>query len=67
MNIKKFCIKAAIFFISLYAYGCYSSDYINVKVKKSAFIADCYEINRDSLITGAIRISTMGQRYYYKS
>ncbi len=46
--------------------GCSSSNYVNVNVKKSAFLPDTAELNRDSLITGAIRICKMGQRYYNK-
>lgn len=52
--------------LALLIYGCSSVDYICVKVKKSAFIPDNYEINRDSLITGGIKICKMGQRYFHK-
>ena len=61
-NIVK--IFLAIIF-SLAFFSC-SSDYICVKVKKSDLIPDAYEINRDSLIIGGIKIYEMAQRYYYK-
>ena len=47
--------------------GCCSSDYIWVKVQKSVLIPDSYELNRDSLIVGGIRICKMAQRFYNKS
>ena len=47
-------------------YGCCQTDFVTVKVRKSAFIPDKFEINRDSLIEGGIRICKMGQRYYHK-
>ena len=57
-------ISLAIIFSSL-IFSC-SSDYIYVKVKKSELIPDSYELNRDSLIVGGIKICKMAQRYYYK-
>lgn len=65
MNIiLKAIITSTLFF--LFIYSCNSFDYITVKVRKSAFIPDSVEVNRDSLISGAIRICKMGQRYYHK-
>ena len=48
-------------------YGCTSSDYTLVKVHKSVFIPDSIEVNRTNLITGGIKICTLGQRYYHRS
>lgn len=50
---------------SLIFFKC-SSDYIYVKVKKSELLADSYELNRDSLIVGGMKICKMAQRYYYR-
>lgn len=52
--------------LSILLYSCCSSNYINVKVRKSAFIPDTYELNRDSLITGGIVICKKAQRYFHK-
>lgn len=46
---------------------CPSSNYLWVKVNKSAFIPDSVEVNIDGLIEGGIKICTAGQRYYKKS
>lgn len=44
--------------------GCCPSNYI--KIEKSTFIPDEYEINRDELITHCVKIGAMGQRYFNK-
>ena len=54
------------FLFSILILGCRDSNYITVKVRKSAFIPDSYELNRDSLITNGIIICKKGQRYYHK-
>ena len=56
-----------IFSFLIYIFLCARPDYILVKVRKSAFIPDTYELKRDSLITGAIKICSIAQRYYHKS
>jgi hypothetical protein len=56
-----------ILFILIIVSSCEDSDYVNIKVKKSAFMADKYELERDSLITNGIRICTSAQRFYHKS
>ena len=50
----------------LFMVNCSPSNTISVEVEKSAFIPDQYELNRDSLIYGGIRICTMAIRYYHK-
>ncbi len=65
-NIIKLSLASALIILSLTLTSCCSSDYICVKVKKSALIPDSYELNRDSLIVGGLRICNMAQRYYYK-
>jgi len=46
--------------------NCSSSEYVCFKVKKSELMPDIYELSRDSLIVGGIRICKMAQRYYNK-
>ena len=61
LSLASVCIVLGFTLIS-----CCSTDYIYVKVNKSALIPDSYELNRDSLVVGGIRICKMAQRFYYK-
>ena len=54
-------------FIFIFISSCEDSEYVNIKVKKSAFQPDKFELDRDSLLTNGIRICTSAQRYYHKS
>ncbi len=68
MNKRDFiAFLLVIFSFLIYIFLCARPDYILVKVRKSAFIPDTYELKRDSLITGAIKICSIAQRYYHKS
>ena len=65
-NIIKLSLASVFIILGLTLTSCCSSDYICVKVKKSSLIPDSYELNRDSLLVGGLRICKMAQRYYYK-
>ena len=52
--------------LSLTLITCSSSEYIYIKVKKSDLMPDSYELSRDSLIVGALRLCEMAQRFYNK-
>ena len=66
LNIIKLFLAFITIIIGFTLISCCSSDYIYVKVKKSALMPDTYELDRDSLIVGGIRICNLAQRYYYK-
>jgi len=53
--------------LSLTLITCSSSEYIYIKVKKSALMPDSNELSMDSLIVGGIKIGKMAQRYYNKT
>jgi len=65
-NIIKLSLAIVSILLVLAITSCCSSDYIYVKVKKSALLPDAREINRDSLIVGGYKICSLAQRYYYK-
>ena len=66
-KIIKLSLASVFIILGLTLTSCCSSDYICVKVKKSALIPDSYELNRDSLLVGGLRICNMAQRFYNKS
>jgi len=65
-NIIKLSLASLCIILIITLTNCCSSDYIYVKVKKSELIPDSYELNRDSLLVGGIRICKMAQRFYNK-
>jgi len=46
--------------------SCCSSDYVYIKVDKTALGLDAIEIDRDSLLVDGFKICYLAQRYYYK-
>jgi len=65
-NIIKLALTSVCIIFGLTLISCCSSDYIYVKVDKSALMPDACELNRDSLIIGGLKICYMAQKYYYK-
>ena len=65
-NIIKLSLTTVSILLVLTITSCCSSDYIYVKVKKSDLLPDAYELNRDSLIVGGLKICNVAQRFYYK-
>jgi hypothetical protein len=65
-NTIKLSLVSVFIILGITLSSCCSSDYICVKVKKSDLIPDSYELSRDSLIVGGIRICKMAQRFYNK-
>ena len=66
-NIIKLSLVSVFIILGINFASCSSSEYIYVKVKKSDLIPDSYELNRDSLVVGGIKICNIAQRFYYKS
>ena len=66
-NIIKLSLVSVFIILGINFTSCSSSEYIYVKVKKSDLIPDSYELNRDSLVVGGIKICNIAQRFYYKS
>ena len=66
-NIMKLSLVSVFIILGINLTSCSSSEYIYVKVKKSDLIPDSYELNRDSLIVGGLKICNMAERFYYKS
>lgn len=62
-NIIKLSLASVCMLMGFTLTSCCSSDYIWVKVQRSVLIPDSYELNRDSLIVGGLRICKMAQRY----
>jgi len=65
-NIIKLSFASVCIIMGFTLTNCCSSDYVWVKVQRSALIPDTYELNRDSLIVGGMRICKIAQRYYHK-
>jgi hypothetical protein len=65
-NIIKLSFISVFVIIGITLISCCSSDYICIKVDRSALGPDAIEINRDSLIVGGYKIGSLAQRYYYK-
>ncbi len=65
-NIIKLSLASVCIVLGFTLTSCCSSDYIYVKVKKSALIPDSYELNRDSLVVDGFRICNVAQRFYNK-
>ena len=68
-NVSKFKIILSMSVLSILVLsiiGCSSSEYICFKVKKSELMPDSFEVSRDSLIVGGLKIGSMAQRYYNK-
>ncbi len=66
-NIIKLSLASVCIILGLTLTSCCSSDYIYVEVKKSELMPDTYEMNRDSLVVGGLKICKMAQRFYHKS
>lgn len=66
-NIFKHSLVSVFIILGITFASCSSSEYVYVKVKKSDLIPDSYELNRDSLVVGGLRICNMAQRFYNKS
>ena len=65
-NSIKLLFASVYIILGLTLTSCCSSDYIYVKVKKSDLLPDAWELNRDSLIVGGLKICNVAQRFYYK-
>jgi hypothetical protein len=66
---SKFKIIFTVFvllFLGISIISCSSSEYVCIKVKKSELMPDSFEVCRDSLIVGGLKIGSMAQRYYHK-
>ena len=68
-HLSKFNIIFTLFvllFLGMSVISCSSSEYVCFKVKKSELMPDSFEVSRDSLIVGGLKIGSMAQRYYNK-
>ncbi len=65
-NIIKLSLACIFIILGISFASCCYSDYVYIKVDKTALGPDTIEINRDSLLVDGFKICYLAQRYYYK-